>query len=182
MDFNINAVIRCYKETRSEQDFKTIYDHVFPDFKYWYRHVQRFTAFDRSTLLSEFQYIVLKSLIGYHGDNPVPDGFVRYLRAALSKHAYTLRRIHRVTIKCHSMQQDWEVVDPKSLTRIEQLEIMDIVNACFMDDERMIVLSKMTGEGTEDIKKKSSLSEFKFRQAIRNIKGSHRLRRSLSRE
>lgn len=181
MDLNINAVIRRWKETRSEADFKTIYDHVFPDFKYWYRHVQRFTDLDRPTLLCEFQYIVLKSLIGYHGDNPVPDGFVRYLRAALSKHAYTLRRVQRATIKCHSMQQDWEVVDPKSLTGIEQLEIMDIVNACFMEDERMIVLSKMTGEGTESIKKRSSLSEFQFRQAIRNIKSNRRLQKTLSR-
>lgn len=181
MPTDINAVIRSYQHIPNDKDFKTVYNYVLPDFRYWYRHTQRFVGMDRQTLLCEFQYILLRAVRRFNSFSPVPDAFLRYFRVAAKKYALTLRREARRS-KFHSLQQDWDIIDPKSSNDIEYVEIMDVVYVCFDGDEREILLSKLMGEKSDGAKDRSGISEFRYRSALRNIKSSKSLRRSLSRD
>ncbi len=178
----INTTIRTFKETGGNTDFVKLYNHVFPDFRYWYRHTQRYVKMDRQTLLCEFQYVLLRAIRGFNTDSPVPDGFVRYFRAAAKKHTITLRREASGTAKAYSLKQDWDVPDPKSLNDSEYLEIIDLVNNCLIGDEQQVLTMRLAGEQSDDIKSKVNMSEFQYREAVRNIKSNRRLQKALSRD
>ena len=181
MSMDISTIIRSYQHTPNDRDFKTVYNYVLPDFRYWYRHAQRYVDMDRQTLLCEFQYILLRAIRRFNSLSPVTDAFLRYFRAAAKKHVITLRREARCS-NFHSLQQDWDIVDPKSSDGTDYVEIMDVVHACFDGDERAIILSRLMGEQPDGVKKSTGISEFRYRAAVRNIKSSKRLRRSLSRD
>lgn len=178
---SINARIKAY-QSGDHKAFNDVYNHVFPDFRVWYRHVQRYTDLDRATLLCEFQYIVLRAVRGFDPDCPVPDGFTRYFRAAAKKHALTLRRQQAGTIQCHSLRQDWEVIDPKGQTDSEYLEVIELIHTCFMGDERDLLLLRLAGEQADGIKDQLGLSEFQYRSSVRRIKSNLRLNKTLSRD
>jgi hypothetical protein len=115
----------------------------------------------------------------YKPNPAIPDGFGRYFRVSLKKHIVTLRRKEKPSQ--YGLKQDWELVDPKSEVDIETVDINDLVSACFLDDERMIVQLRMMGELNESIRQKTNLSEFGFKSAIRKIRSNSGLVKAISR-
>lgn len=156
------------------------------DFIWWYRYVNKYVEIDRESFLSEFQYILFKSLTNFDQNKAkVSDGFKRYFFKSLKKMASSLMR--KTYTNKHKIEQQFislslkrhDLADKKQRHPLENVIKDDLIAVC--GDVGAFAWLKADGYSEEEIREFSGMGAYEYRKAMRSLRKNSWLYTVLSR-
>jgi hypothetical protein len=175
----LESAVEHFRQERTDKAFATVLTLCSDIFAGWYRGVQRFTNLDRQQLLSEFQLLVLRAANKY---DPMAafkwNGFECYLRSASKKLGFSLRRKEKHRME--SLPSEYDAPDPKAFYDRDFADVIDALNTHLDKHQRNVVVLKAMGNDGCDIRKRLSMSDYYYRETVRNIRSNEQLKLVLS--
>jgi hypothetical protein len=170
----------------TDEQFADIMKNYQDDFVRWYKYVIKHVSIDKESFLSEFQYILFKSLKKYNRDKAKShNGFKRYFFKSLKKMTSSLMR-KSCTNKYRKEQRfisfsikKHDLADKKQRHPLENVIKEDLIAIC--GKSGTFARLKADGYSNEEIRARTGLGSYQCRQIANELRNNSMLYSELSR-
>jgi hypothetical protein len=176
--------------TVGNKEFENIYEQYQATFERYFRHL-KVAKIDKEYFRSEFQYILLRSMMLFDLDKATADTerFERYFISALKKKCNSIKRTSLTKRRKEEKyaisfcMKKHDIPDTRIIPIVDQLSALDVVNYCSDELNDKGIIGMLWNEySVKDVCKEIGITPQEYRSIIGRIRVNSLIQKAVSRD